>query len=127
MAPIYQPEVAARAVLWASGSRRRVTWVGTSTVVTALGGKLAPQRLVDRFLGLTNYSAQQTDEPEDAGRPDYLLSPVPGDHGAHGPFDDRSHARSPLLALNMHRRLLALAAAVVVAGRALRPTIGSRT
>ena len=100
--PIYQPEVAARAVVWASDHRRREIWVGASTVATILGSRLAPG-LLDRYLGRTGYSSQQTDEPVEPDAPDYLFSPVPGDHGAHGPFDDRAHTRSLQLPLTLHR------------------------
>ncbi len=86
--PIYQPEVAARAVVWASEHHRREVWVGASTVATILGSRLAGG-LLDHYLGRTGYSSQQTDEPADPEAPDYLFSPVPGDHGTHGPFDDR--------------------------------------
>ena len=102
VAPIYQPEVAAAAVVWAAEHRRRTLLVGPSTVATVLGGLLGP-RLLDLFLGRTNYDAQLVDEPEDPDRPDYLDAPVPGDHGSHGPFDDRALQRSTLLTLSTHR------------------------
>ncbi|MGQ0575335.1 MAG: hypothetical protein ACT4RN_14165 [Pseudonocardia sp.] len=122
VAPIYQPEIAARAVVYASEHRRRTMWVGAPTVGTVLAGVLAP-RLMDLFLGRTNYQGQQTDEPEER-RPDYLAAPVPGDHGAHGPFDDVAHPRSLQLTLSTHRPAVAavgvgaLVAAVGVARRA---------
>jgi NAD(P)-dependent dehydrogenase (short-subunit alcohol dehydrogenase family) len=119
--PIYQPEVAARAVVYASRHRRRTVWVGSSTVGTAVGGLVAP-RLLDLFLGRTNYDAQQIDEPEES-RPDYLDAPVPGDHGAHGPYDARSRARSPQLAFTTHRPAAVAAgvgALAAVAGLARR-------
>lgn len=121
VAPIYQPEVAARAVVYASRHpQRRTLWVGAPTVGTILGGTLAP-RLMDQFLGRTNLEAQQTDEPEPAARPDYLDGPVPGDHGAHGPFDDVAVGRSPALAVSMHRpRVLAGAAATALLATAWR-------
>jgi NAD(P)-dependent dehydrogenase (short-subunit alcohol dehydrogenase family) len=100
--PIYQPEVAARAVVWASEHRRREVWVGAPTVATILASRLAGG-LLDRYLGRTGYSSQQTDEPAEPGAPNYLFSPVPGDHGTHGPFDDRAHTRSAQLPLGLHR------------------------
>ncbi len=129
--PIYQPEVAARAVLYASTRRRRTVWVAPSTVGTVVGGTLPP-RLLDLFSGHTNYDAQQVDEPEQPNRPDYLDSPVPGDHGAHGghgahgPYDDKAHRRSLQLALNTHRppALLGLGAAAVGAVAAGRTGSG---
>src|SRR5437763_6239614 len=88
--PLYQPEVAAEAIVDAAVRPRREIWVGGSTVATILGNRLAPG-LADRYLARTGYEAQQTDEPVPAGRPDNLFEPVPGDHGAHGRFDARAH------------------------------------
>lgn len=115
VAPIYQPEVAARAVVYASSSRRRSMWVGLPTIGTVVGGTVAP-RAMDLFLGRTNVDAQQVDEPEVDGRPDYLDGPVPGDHGAHGVFDDSAFHRSPALAVSMHRSVALAVAAAVLGG-----------
>jgi NAD(P)-dependent dehydrogenase (short-subunit alcohol dehydrogenase family) len=107
--PIYQPEVAAQAVVWAATHRRRQLWVGGSTWATLVANKVAPA-LLDRYLGRTGYRSQQTDRPRDPDRPANLWAPVPGDHGAHGRFDDRAHRRSLQLAATTHRRWLAAAA-----------------
>ncbi len=40
--PIFQPEVAADAIYWAAHRRRREVYVGTSSVLTILGNKVAP-------------------------------------------------------------------------------------
>jgi short-subunit dehydrogenase len=120
--PIFQPEVAARAIVWAAHHRRRSLQVGMSTVKAIAGNKIAPAWL-DRYLARKGFEAQQTDEPAAAGRPDNLFAPVPGDFGAHGRFDDRAHARSPELWLATHARALLLAAAAagaLGAARALR-------
>jgi NAD(P)-dependent dehydrogenase (short-subunit alcohol dehydrogenase family) len=109
MPPIYQPEVAARAVVWAATHRRRQLWVGGSTAATLVANTLAPG-LLDRYLGRTGYRSQQTDRPRDPDRPVNLWAPVPGDHGAHGRFDDRAHGRSLQLAATTHRGWLAVAA-----------------
>ena len=85
--PIYQPEIAADAIVWASEHPRREFFVGGSTVLTIVGNKLAP-RVADRYLARTNIQAQQTDIPIAPDRPDYLERPLPGDRGAHGIFDD---------------------------------------
>ncbi|HEX4224114.1 MAG TPA: SDR family oxidoreductase, partial [Pseudonocardiaceae bacterium] len=92
--PIYQPEIAADAVLYAADHpKRREYWVGASTVATIVANKFVPA-LLDRYLARTGYDAQQTSEQVRAGRPDNLLRPVDGpdgrDHGAHGVFDDRA-------------------------------------
>lgn len=110
--PIYQPEVAAEAVVWAAHHRRREVYVGASSVITILGNKVAPW-LGDRYLARTGYDGQQTEELVDADRPDNLFDPVPGDHGAHGIFDGRAHARSPQLWATTHRGSLALTGAGV--------------
>jgi short-subunit dehydrogenase len=105
--PIYQPEVAARAIADAAEHPRREIWVGLPTVYTILGEKVA-SGLMDRYLGRTNEQAQETEIPIDpAARADNLDAPPPGDPGAHGIFDARAHARSPQLWLAAHRGPLA--------------------
>jgi hypothetical protein len=98
-----RPEIAAEAY-----QNRREMEVGMPTVVAVEGNKVFPG-LMDRYLARTNYEAQQTDEPFEPNRRDNLWSPVPGDHGAHGSFDDRASESSPQLWANTHRRWLALA------------------
>ena len=91
--PIFQPEVGARAVYWAAHHNRRELYVGLPTVEAIEANKVVPG-LLDRYLGRTGYDSQQTNEPEDPNRPNNLWEPVPGDHGAHGTFDERAHPRS---------------------------------
>lgn len=108
VAPVYQPEVAARAIVWASRHpARRELWVGGSTALTIAGTKLAPG-LGDRWLAWRAVDGQQTDERASAERlrTDYLDAPLPGDRGAHGPFDGEATDRSPQLWLTRHRRAL---------------------
>jgi NAD(P)-dependent dehydrogenase (short-subunit alcohol dehydrogenase family) len=118
--PIYQPEVAARGVVFAADHpRRKQYWVGGSTVATLLGQKVAPA-LLDRYLARTGYDAQQTGQEVPVGRrPDNLFEPVDAaegaDHGAHGIFDDRAHPRSAQLWASHHPVLTGAA----VAGAAL--------
>jgi NAD(P)-dependent dehydrogenase (short-subunit alcohol dehydrogenase family) len=113
VAPIYQPEVAARAIVWAAEHPRREVRVGGSTWATIAADKLAPGFL-DRYLGRTGVDSQQTDEPEDADRPDNLWAPVEEDRGAHGRFDERAHSRSLQLWLTTHRAAVAAALASVM-------------
>ena len=98
VAPVFQPEVAAQAIVWAAGKKRREVWVGGSTVATILANRVAPG-LLDRYLARTNVKAQQTDEPLSPDRPDYLFEPIDGDRGAHGPFDEEAKERSLQLRL----------------------------
>lgn len=110
VAPIYQPELAARAIVWASHGRRREVYVGTPTVATILGNKALPW-LGDLYLARTGYDGQQGDEPRDKDRPDYLFEPVPGDRGAHGPFDDESLETDVQFWATRNRGVLAAAGA----------------
>jgi hypothetical protein len=116
--PIYQPEVAARAIAWAAEHPRRELWVGLPTAYTILGERFA-SGFMDRYLGRTNIKAQQAPQPIHERR-DNLFDPPPGDPGAHGAFDEQAHPRSPQLWLAMHRRALAsgAAAAALAAGAA---------
>ncbi len=113
--PIYQPEVAARAIVWAAFHERRDLDVGYMTTVSWLGEVLAPG-FTDRYLARTGYSSQQTDQPVDPNRRDNLWEPVPGDHGAHGTFDDRAHEHSPHLWAETHRGLIVLGGLLLGAG-----------
>lgn len=115
--PIYQPEIAAAAVLHAARHpRRREYWVGGSTVGTLLGDKLAPG-LLDRYLARTGFASQQTDtdRPDDA--PVNLWEPADGpdghDFGAHGRFDDAAKARSYQLWASQHHGALAAAGGIL--------------
>ncbi|QSW98629.1 SDR family oxidoreductase [Haloterrigena alkaliphila] len=112
--PIYQPEVAARAIRWTVDHERDELWVGRSTVKAIVGNRLIPRRL-DNLLASGGYDSQQTDEPVDPDREHNLYGPVDGDFGARGPFDDRARERSYQLQASMHRRALALLAGIAVA------------
>ncbi len=115
--PIYQPQVAARAVYWAAHHRRREIYVGAPAAVAIIGNKFAPG-FGDWYLGKTGYKSAQTDQPADPDRPDNLWEPVPGDWGAHGPFDDRSYSFSPQLWATTHRSWLVLAGVAATAAGA---------
>ncbi len=112
--PVFQPEVAADAIVWAAESGRREVYVGMPTVQAIVGDKIAPGML-DRYLASFGYSGQQTDQPEDPDRRDNLWEPLPGDHGAHGRFDSVSRATSTQVWLSRHRRMLTLATAAFAA------------
>ncbi|GIJ26412.1 short-chain dehydrogenase [Micromonospora qiuiae] len=118
--PIYQPEVAARAIVGAADRPgRREYWVGASTVLTILGNRIAPG-LLDRYLARTGYKSQQTDRPADHDRPNNLWHPLDGpgghDYGAHGGFSARSHSRSPQAWLSRHRLVTAAGLAGATVG-----------
>lgn len=121
--PIFQPEVPARAIVWASHHRRREIWVGAPVFKAIVGEKVAPE-VADEVLAHSGYNGQMRDRPEDPDRENNLYVPLPGDHGAHGPFDDRARDFSPVLWADTHRGAVALAGAGVLALAAL--AIGRR-
>ena len=114
VAPVYQPEVAAKAIVWAADHPRREIKVGASTAITVAGNKLLPG-LGDWYLARTAVDGQQTQDPVNGDRPDNLFAPVPGDHGAHGRFDDEAKPRSAQLWLTTHKGVLAAGAGVAAA------------
>ena len=113
--PIFQPEVAAEAILFAADHRRREVWVGGNTVAIILANHVVPWA-ADRFLAKTNVDAQQAPMPLSPDRRDYLYEPLPGDQGAHGIFGDEAKTRSVQLDLTRHRRALAAGATALAAG-----------
>lgn len=115
--PIFQPELAARAILWAAHHRRRELYVGWPSTKAIVGNKVVPG-IADRLLALSGYDDQMIDEPRDPARPDNLFDPVPGDPGTHGVFNGRAKANSVQYHLTTGRRWIALGAGAV-AGVAL--------
>ena len=117
--PIYQPEVAARAIYWAAHHRRRELYVGFPTVYTIIGNKLAPW-LAERYLARTAVDGQQTKERFDGTAAANLFEPVDGDHdeGAHGGFDAQAHRHSQQAWISRHRRASGLAVTLGAAGAA---------
>ncbi|MBN8897390.1 MAG: SDR family NAD(P)-dependent oxidoreductase, partial [Rhodospirillales bacterium] len=111
--PIFAPEVAAEAILFAATHRRRELWVGWPAIKAILGGMLAPG-LVDRYLAKVGYSGQLTADPVRPDAPANLFAPVPGAWGAHGRFGARERRRSWALWASMNRE--ALCGAVLLGG-----------
>jgi NAD(P)-dependent dehydrogenase (short-subunit alcohol dehydrogenase family) len=120
--PIYQPEVAARAVVYAADHpQRREYWVGETTAATLLVNAVAPG-LLDRYLARTGFSAQQTAQPKPPDQPANLWEPADGPHGrdfgAHGLFDDKSHGHSPQVWASQHHGVIAAGGLALLAGAA---------
>jgi NAD(P)-dependent dehydrogenase (short-subunit alcohol dehydrogenase family) len=110
--PIFQPELAAEAIVWAARHRRREVFVGWPAVKAVSANKIAPW-LLDRYLAKSGYSGQLTDQPLPAGACENLHRPCDIDPGAHGRFDAQARARSAQWFLTSHRA--ALIAIVIVA------------
>jgi short-subunit dehydrogenase len=102
VAPIFEPEVPARAIYFAATHDRREIWVGYSTVQAVIGNMIAPG-LLDRFLASKGYSGQLTDIPLPADAPGNLFEPVPGHATAHGRFDASSRSTSVEMFTDRHR------------------------
>lgn len=115
--PIYQPEIAADAIVYASHHRRREIYVGAPTIKGIVGNKIAPQ-FTDHYLARTGYESQMRDEAEDPNRADNLWEPLSGDHGAHGVFDGRARNFSPELWASKNKGWLTFSGAAL-AGIAL--------
>jgi NAD(P)-dependent dehydrogenase (short-subunit alcohol dehydrogenase family) len=116
IAPIYQPEVVARAILHAALHPRREVWVGGRNSLAIAANRVVPG-LLDHYLARVAYDAQMSDQLDPGGRPSNLWKAVPGDRGARGRFDDRAHAVAPQVWLTEHPGILA--AALAAAGFAL--------
>jgi NADP-dependent 3-hydroxy acid dehydrogenase YdfG len=121
--PVYQPEAAARAVLYAASHRQREVNVGVSTLITIAADRVAPG-ILDRYMARKGYDMQQSAEPEFIGRPENLFEPVPGAHVAHGPFD--GEAKDPKLQTWLTSRIGRVTAAGAVVGALSLTALGRR-
>ncbi len=116
VAPIYQPEVPARAIFFAATHKRREIWVGYPTVQAILANRIAPG-LIDRYLAKAGYRGQLTDTLLGPDAPANLFEPVPGAYGAHGRFDAKAKSGSWEMFTDRHRTAFwAVAAVALVAG-----------
>ncbi|MBV7694166.1 SDR family oxidoreductase [Streptomyces sp. TRM70350] len=129
VAPVYQPEVAARAIVHAAGhGRRREYWVGGSTVGTLIANAVVPG-VLERYLARTGFDAQQ--EPGEHGGVGNLWSPADGPHGrdfgTYGRFDEEACPASPQGWMSRNRGRVATALTVgagVLAARKLTGRLG---
>lgn len=126
--PIFEPEVAAQAVVAAglSENPRREYWIGTPTVVAIIAQKFIPG-LLDKYLGKTGYKSQQiASEPRDPDAPNNLYQYVPGIHSARGKFDDRSKRSSIEVFASLHREWFALGALALAGTGVLMAALSRR-
>ena len=114
---IFQPEIAARAIVHAALRPRRELWVGFPAAQAILGQRVIAS-LLDRWLAFRAYSGQQAEAPLPPGYRDNLYAPVTEDRGAHGRFDDQAKDKSLQVQLSLRRRFLVATAvgAVIVLG-----------
>ena len=123
--PIYQPELAAEAIVYAALARRREIYVGGSAAKAILANKIMPG-LLDRYLARQGYSGQLTDAPVPNDAPDNLYHPVPRDYGAHGRFDGRASSWSVQFWLTRHRSMLLAGAGLAAAAAMVWLSPGGR-
>jgi len=102
VAPIYQPEVGARAISAVADRPRRRTWVGEPTIGTVLGNRFAASFL-DWWLAKTGYDGQQAPEKTQPMLGTNLYAPLPGDQGSRGIFSDKALNTSPAVWAISHR------------------------
>jgi short-subunit dehydrogenase len=113
--PIFQPEVAARAIVFAASARRREVWVGRSTILSILLNKLSPG-LLDDYLTSVGYQSQMSGKLASPARDDNLFTPVEGSYGAHGRFNDRASGTCPALTASILKPYLMAAGAGLLVG-----------
>jgi short-subunit dehydrogenase len=99
---IFQPEVAADAILFAAENNRREIMVGYTTVEATMGEKVIPG-LLDHYLAKAAWNGAMLPEPNDPASPNNFWEPLPGDHGSHGNFDELARSHSIQLLASKHR------------------------
>jgi hypothetical protein len=121
--PVYQPEVAARAIVFAAEHPRRNMWVGVPTFYTVIGNRVAPA-FVDWYLARKGVGSQQTDRGDAPRWGSNVFEPrdQDEDRGARGPFDDLAHSKDPVSFLARHRE-----AAIATAAAGLLAAVGALT
>lgn len=115
--PIFQPELAAEAIVWAARNPRREVFVGWPAVKAVMVNKIFPG-LLDRMLAKQGYSGQITSEPLPPRACANLYDPCDTNPGARGRFDREAKNSSMHWWLTRYRPLAvsgAVAALLVLA------------
>lgn len=107
MGTVFEPEVAAKAIVFAATHQRRQIYVGAPTFEAIIANKIAPG-LMDKYLGKIGYKGQQTSEKEDPKHPNNVWHPLPGDRGPHGSFGKEAYHHSIALWIVIHKGLCCL-------------------
>jgi len=107
MGKIYQPEVAARAIVNVAKSGVRQRMVGYPTIQTVWGNKLVPQFL-DHYMARNGVDGQLTENLEDPDRKHNLWEPVAGDHGVHGSFNNTAQDYSKFDQVYEHKKVIGI-------------------
>ena len=111
---VYQPDVAAAAIVKAAIEAPRELWVGTPVMEAILGTSAAPG-LLDSYLARTAYDAQSGEEPAGSGQ-GILFAPAERDGGVRGSFDKDAKPSAMRLKAGAARSGVAIVAAAAMAG-----------
>lgn len=110
--PIYDPDVAARAIFSVVKHPPRELWLGGSTIKAIIGQSVMPG-LLDRLMARSAWSGQQTNEPQDNEHPDNLFEAQSSLHQIRGRFVGRSKDAAMALTSTQVMALLAIIAVLV--------------
>jgi NAD(P)-dependent dehydrogenase (short-subunit alcohol dehydrogenase family) len=124
--PIFQPELAAEAIVWAARHRQREVFVGWPAVKAVTANKLAPG-VLDRMLASAGYDGQVTDEPLPDDACDNLYTPCDVDPGSRGRFDALARERSWQWEMTKHRGAIAAGALALLGAWAFASRARSRS
>ncbi len=110
--PVYDPELAAAAILRAAEGRARDVFVGGSGKVLSVAERISP-KLVDVHQRLKGFDSQKSPWPKavDEGN---LYAPLDHDGGVQGDFLRGSHRRSVTQSLGTHRVMSPMVAAAAM-------------
>jgi short-subunit dehydrogenase len=122
---IFEPEVAADAILFAAENNRREIMVGYTTVEATLGEKVIPG-LLDHYLSTAAWEGSMLPERADHTKPNNFWEPVAGDHGARGPFSSKARSFSIQLWASKNRAVIAGGLAIAGVGIAFMAKKGDR-
>ena len=103
--PIYQPEVAAKAVMKAIDTQGREILVGRSVMQLVFGNMILPGWL-DRKLADDGVELQKSEIPETGDRPDNLEGPVEYPSTARGRFDRRAREDAFIVDGDLARKVI---------------------
>jgi short-subunit dehydrogenase len=112
--PVYQPQVAARAILKAAEAPQREYWVGAQTPLVILANMLMPG-WIDRYLAAQAVEGQATGQPLEKSRPDNLFEPAARGHSTQGSFGDEARSEGLVLSSGA-MRAMAMGAVCLAAG-----------
>ncbi len=99
--PIYQPELAAEAVLYAAEHPMRDIVVGGAGKSLALANRLSP-RAADRILEAIAFKGQRSETPKPEDSPHNLFEHLEGHDRVHGPYSQGARSTSLWTWLRLH-------------------------